>query len=55
MLLTTAEVAAVFRVHPETVKNWTRRGALSSLRTLGGHHRYRKAEVNRLLRGEAAQ
>ena len=55
-LLTPAEVAALFRVDPKTVTRWAKAGKLSSIRTLGGHRRYRETEVRRLLRGaEAAE
>ncbi len=48
-LLTPAEVAALFRVDPKTVTRWARDGKLTSLRTIGGHRRYREAEVRQLL------
>jgi len=48
-LLTPAEVAAMFRVDPKTVTRWAKAGKLSSIRTLGGHRRYRDAEVRALL------
>lgn len=48
-LLTPAEVAALFRVDPKTVTRWAVAGKLTSLRTLGGHRRYRAAEVLALL------
>ena len=48
-LLTPAEVAALFRVDPKTVTRWARAGKLESLRTLGGHRRYRESEVRALL------
>ncbi|WP_168583176.1 BldC family transcriptional regulator [Gephyromycinifex aptenodytis] len=48
-LLTPAEVAALFRVDPKTVTRWAVAGKLASLRTLGGHRRYRAAEVYALL------
>lgn len=55
-LLTPAEVAVLFRVDPKTVTRWAKAGKLSSIRTLGGHRRYRETEVRRLLRGvEAAE
>src|SRR6266702_1131519 len=55
-LLTPAEVGALFRVDPKTVTRWAKAGKLSSIRTLGGHRRYRETEVRRLLRGvEAAE
>lgn len=50
-LLTPAEVAALFRVDPKTVTRWARAGKLTSLRTLGGHRRYRESEVRGLLAG----
>lgn len=49
-LLTPAEVAAIFRVDPKTVTRWAKAGRLASIRTLGGHRRYREAEVRALLR-----
>lgn len=50
-LLTPAEVAALFRVDPKTVTRWAKAGKLSSIRTLGGHRRYRETEVRALLGG----
>ena len=50
-LLTPGEVAALFRVDPKTVTRWARAGKLASLRTLGGHRRYRESEVRGLLGG----
>jgi len=44
-LMTPAEVAQVFRVDPKTVTRWAKAGKLSSIRTLGGHRRYRRSEV----------
>lgn len=49
VLLTPAEVASMFRVDPKTVTRWAKAGKLSSIRTLGGHRRYREAEVVKLL------
>lgn len=48
-LLTPAEVAALFRVDPKTVTRWAKAGKLTSIRTLGGHRRYRANEVHALL------
>jgi excisionase family DNA binding protein len=50
-LLTPSEVAALFRVDSRTVTRWAKAGKLTSLRTLGGHRRYRAAEVRALLNG----
>jgi excisionase family DNA binding protein len=49
VLLTPAEVAKLFRVDPKTVTRWAKAGKLTAIRTLGGHRRYRKSEVNALL------
>lgn len=48
-LLTPAEVASMFRVDPKTVTRWAKAGKLTSVRTLGGHRRYRETEVRGLL------
>ncbi len=48
-LLTPAEVAALFRVDPKTVTRWAQAGKLSTIRTLGGHRRFRAAEIRELL------
>jgi len=50
-LLTPGEVAALFRVDPKTVTRWAKAGKLSSIRTLGGHRRYRADEILALLTG----
>lgn len=48
-LLTPGEVAAIFRVSPQTVARWGESGLLTTLRTPGGHRRYPAAEVEALL------
>ncbi|WP_182920310.1 BldC family transcriptional regulator [Nocardioides cavernaquae] len=48
-LLTPAEVAGLFRVDPKTVTRWAQAGKISSIRTLGGHRRFRESEVKALL------
>ena len=50
-LLTPAEVASMFRVDPKTVTRWAKAGKLSSIRTLGGHRRYRESEIRTLIEG----
>jgi excisionase family DNA binding protein len=50
-LLTPAEVAAMFRVDPKTVTRWAQQGKINSIKTLGGHRRYREAEVQAFLHG----
>lgn len=50
VLLTPSEVASLFRVDPKTVTRWAKAGKLTSIRTLGGHRRYRESEVRELLK-----
>lgn len=50
VLLTPAEVAALFSVDPKTVTRWAKSGKLTAIRTLGGHRRYRQSEVLGLLK-----
>jgi excisionase family DNA binding protein len=50
-LLTPNEVAQMFRVDPKTVTRWAKEGKLTSIRTLGGHRRYKEEEVRALLAG----
>jgi len=49
VLLTPAEVAKMFRVDPKTVTRWAKAGKLTAIRTVGGHRRYRRSEVQALL------
>jgi excisionase family DNA binding protein len=53
-LLTPGEVASLFRVDPKTVTRWAAAGRIGSIRTPGGHRRFRESEVRALLRGEFA-
>ncbi|HWF42948.1 MAG TPA: BldC family transcriptional regulator [Acidothermaceae bacterium] len=52
-LLTPGEVASLFRVDPKTVTRWAASGRIGSIRTPGGHRRFRESEVRALLRGDA--
>ncbi len=49
VLLTPAEVAALFRVDPKTVTRWANQRRIRSIRTLGGHRRFWEHEVRALL------
>jgi excisionase family DNA binding protein len=49
-LLTSGEVADLLRVDAKTVARWQRAGLINSIRTLGGHRRYWKTDVVRLLK-----
>lgn len=53
-LLTPGEVAQLFRVDPNTVARWANKGRLTSIRTPGGHRRFKETEVRKLLAGEAS-
>ena len=53
-LLTPGQVARMFHVDRQTVTRWAAAGRLGSIRTPGGHHRFRESEVNGLL-AEGAQ
>jgi excisionase family DNA binding protein len=48
-LLTPAEVADIFRVAAKTVRAWEQAGQISAVRTIGGHRRYREADIRALL------
>jgi excisionase family DNA binding protein len=48
-LLTPGEVAGLFRVDPKTVTRWATAGRIGSIRTPGGHRRFRESEVKTLL------
>jgi excisionase family DNA binding protein len=48
-LLTPGEVATLFRVDPKTVTRWATAGRIGSIRTPGGHRRFRESEVKALL------
>jgi excisionase family DNA binding protein len=48
-LLTPGEVAVLFRVNAKTVTVWAKNGKLASIRTPGGHRRYRAGAVRQLI------
>lgn len=51
-LLTPGEVADKFRVDPKTVSRWAADGKIGSIRTPGGHRRFRESEVRAILEGD---
>jgi excisionase family DNA binding protein len=49
-LMTSTEVASVFRVDRSTVSRWASEGRVESIRTPGGRQfRYRESEIRKLL------
>ncbi|MBI4178034.1 response regulator [bacterium] len=49
-LLSTKDVCRIFRVNRVTVADWANSGRLPSIKTLGGHSRFRKEEIVDFLR-----
>jgi excisionase family DNA binding protein len=54
-LLTPGEVASLFRVDPKTVTRWAAAGRINSIRTPGGHRRFRESEIRDLLRQDTSK
>ncbi|WP_343046197.1 helix-turn-helix domain-containing protein [Nonomuraea typhae] len=53
-LLTTAEVAGVYRVTPATINRWAREERLKAVPTPGGHlRRFRERDIRALLAEDA--
>jgi excisionase family DNA binding protein len=48
--LTPSEVAVLLHVSPKTVSRWATQGYLPCLVTLGGHRRFRREDVDDILR-----
>jgi excisionase family DNA binding protein len=44
-LLSISKAAETLGVHAQTLRNWDKAGKLKSVRTLGGHRRYRLADI----------
>lgn len=51
-LLTVEEVAEEFQRHPETVRKWARDGLISSIKLPGGERRFRRSDIEAIIRGE---
>lgn len=49
-LLRPSQVAPLFGVDPKTVTRWIKEGRMTSVKTLGGHHRLHPQEVELLLK-----
>lgn len=48
-LLTPRQVADIFAVDPKTVTRWAKAGKLPSIRTIGGHRRFRQSVIDALV------
>jgi excisionase family DNA binding protein len=48
-MMTPSQVAEAFGVDTKTVGRWSKSGRLHAIRTLGGHRRYDRAQVTKLL------
>jgi excisionase family DNA binding protein len=54
-LLTPGEVAALFSCRPEdSLTQWAASGRITSIRTPGGHRRFRETEIRALLRVDSS-
>lgn len=52
-VLTPGEVAALFHVATTTVVRWAEEGKIASFRTLGGHRRFHRTDVEKLLAAQS--
>jgi len=48
-LLRQREVVRLYNVSKDALRKWVRQGVLSEIRTPGGHRRYIKEEVEKIL------
>ncbi len=53
--LRAAEAAALLHVSPKTVSRWAKEGKLPHVVTLGGHRRFPRKEIERLVRNQTDQ
>ena len=53
--LTPSHVAGILHVSPKTVSRWANEGFLPCLVTLGGHRRFLRQDVQRILRQMAGE
>ncbi|MDD5347946.1 MAG: helix-turn-helix domain-containing protein [Candidatus Omnitrophica bacterium] len=47
-IMTISEAARFVGVLPLTLRNWEKKGMLRPFRTLGGHRRFRKSDLERI-------
>jgi excisionase family DNA binding protein len=48
-ILSRGEVSRIFGVSPSTITRWARQGRLPCMHTLGGHRRYLRDDIARLV------
>jgi len=48
-LLTLAEVAKILRVSHTTLRTWDNQNKLKAIKTMGGHRRYLKSQIEALI------
>jgi excisionase family DNA binding protein len=53
-LVSIGEAARIFGVNPRTLRRWEADGKIRSQRTLGGHRRYDRADIEAVAAGRAA-
>jgi len=51
-LMTSGEVARQLRVDVKTVSRWAKAGKLRAVKTPGGHNRYYRTDINKIINGE---
>jgi excisionase family DNA binding protein len=54
-VFTPAEVAGILRVDPRTVSRWAKQGLLPCFRTPGGHRRFHREDVEKLITTPAGE
>ncbi len=47
-IFTIAEAARYLGVFPLTLRNWEKKGLLKAFRTLGGHRRFKRSELDKI-------
>jgi excisionase family DNA binding protein len=52
VLLTTSEVAELFRVDQSTIRRWIDEGRIASITLPGGRKRYRRSDIEAILAGD---
>lgn len=51
-LLTLDEASETLGVHPDTLRRWDNSGKFCSIKTKGGHRRYKKSQIDEFLQNE---